>query len=103
MDLQDHFNELKEAALELAKNEFKDYYEDAKKDIETFLKESEIKLKDWGVALLFGEITKEEVKMLLLSEKDLFTLELLKQAGIQQIKLNKFKDNLFGLIIDKLE
>lgn len=102
-DFNELLQELKDAGLQLAKDEFKDYYEKSKQAIEEFFESSKDKLEQWSIALATGNINGNEFKMLLQSEKDLFTLELLKQAGLKQIRINKFKDQLIDLIVDKLE
>lgn len=79
-----------------------EYYEESKEAIEKALEASKGKISEWSKKLITGEINPEFFKLLLMSEKDLLALEVLKQAGIQQIKLNNFKDKLIGLLVDEL-
>ena len=81
-DFNELLQELKDAGLQLAKDEFNDYYEESKQAIEEFFESSKTKLKEWSIALTTTSLDGEEFKMLLQSEKDLFTLEILKTSWI---------------------
>lgn len=96
------FEDIKDSVLELVESDFSEYYEESKEAIEKALEDSKDKISDWSTKLITRQINTKFFELLLMSEKDLLTLEVLKQAGIQQLKLDEFKGKLIGLLVEKL-
>ena len=101
-DLNQELEEIKNRSLQAFKDEFGNAFEESKEEIETFLKNSEVKAKKWGAALLAGVISKDEFLNLIEGEKKLFEVKLIKIAGKKQIQANSLKDKLITILIDKL-
>ena len=64
-------NELKDKSLELIKNTLLDFKDQAKEDVNEFFNNTKDKLERWTMALAKGELSKDDFKWLLESQKDL--------------------------------
>ena len=99
------FDDFREAVLkdaeELAKTVLKRGVKEARTDAETFIKKSAAKLERWTRLLAAGELTKEEFASLVRSQKDLAELKALSKAGIQASRLQKFREKLTNVVVDK--
>lgn len=93
---------IKEESLQILKDELKEAYEGSREEVQEFIEASKEKAKAWGIAIIAGELTLDELKVLLLSEKEWLESKLIKIAGIQQVKSTSIKDKLLSIILDKL-
>ncbi|WP_130734862.1 hypothetical protein [Flavobacterium sp. J27] len=100
MDIEKLIKDLKESLLTLLGNKYKEFKPEIQKDITSFLKESEEKLKRWALLLADGSITKEELEWLLKSQKDLVALKAIQTVGISKIKLNNIKNSIIKTIFE---
>ena len=101
-DLNQELEEIKNQSLQAFKDEFGDAFEESKEEIDSFVKESEVKAKEWGAALITGDLSKEGFMFLIDAQKKLFEAKLIKIAGKKQIKADNLKDKLISILIDKL-
>ncbi|MCO4292643.1 hypothetical protein NF867_07205 [Solitalea sp. MAHUQ-68] len=99
-DFQEIFTELKTDILDLAKLTFKNYKDDASKDVKDFLAKSEEKLKRWTLLLTNNDINKDEFEVLVKGLKDGAEMKLLKQTGLAKVRIDEFKNSLINLITD---
>jgi len=86
----------------LAAETFKKHKDEAFKDGKAFLDKTEDDLGRFSKLVIKGEIKAEEFTKLVLAKKDLAEMVLLKQAGLAQVKIDKFKDSLLNLIISSI-
>lgn len=90
---------LKNSVLDLAKSEVKDFTDDAIKDGEAFLAASKERLMRWTQLLIDKKITQDDFEFLVKGLKDLAQMDLLLQAGLTAIKVDKLKNGIIDIII----
>lgn len=100
MDFEEILQQLKNNLLKLISEEYDDFRDAAQKDVETFLVESRDKLERWTTLLAKGELTLEDYTWLLKSQKDLFVMRTLYNAGISKMRIEVFKNKVINTIID---
>ena len=100
MDFEKLLKELKAALVDLFGEKWGDLKSEAKKDIEQFLADSEVKRKRWTELLANGDITLEDYEWLIKSQKDLMLMQALHSAGVNKISLGHFKNKVIKTIID---
>ncbi|NQX85092.1 MAG: hypothetical protein HRT67_04190 [Flavobacteriaceae bacterium] len=100
MDFEKLTKELKTALVQLFGEKWKDLKGESKKDINQFLKDSEVKLKRWTQLLVNGDIDLEDYEWLVKSQKDLMLMQALHSAGVHKISLGHFKNKVVKTIIN---
>lgn len=99
MDFKDLLKELKGNLLSLMGAKFDDLKDESKKDVQDFLKASKEKLERWTTLLAEGNLTLDDYKWLVESQKDLVVLEGLYAAGVSKIKLGHLKNSILDTVI----
>ncbi len=99
MDIDEILKELKKELTYLFKETFKDFIKESKEDLNSFLVQSENKLKRWTMLLSQGVITQDEFAWLISSQKDLMHFHALYATGVSKIKLGHFKNKVIDTII----
>jgi len=102
MDFEKVFKDLKNELMDLVKDKFGEEGQNIKNDISDFFDAAKEKLRRWTEMLASGVITKEEYLLLLKSQKDLVIMKTLHKAGVSNIKLGHFKNNVINLIVSKV-
>ncbi|AXG70252.1 hypothetical protein KORDIASMS9_02491 [Kordia sp. SMS9] len=100
MDFKDLLKELKGNLLSLMGSKFDDLKEESKKDVQDFLNASKAKLERWTTLLAEGNITLDDYKWLVESQKDLVVLEGLYAAGVSKIKLGHLKNSILDTVLE---
>jgi hypothetical protein len=100
INFKDIFKSLKEGVSNLAETTFKNFVEQAKEDGEKILNSLKPNLEVWTNELEQGLISVDDFRFLVAGQKELVEMIALKQAGIAMIEADKFKNNVFNLIID---
>jgi hypothetical protein len=85
---------------QLAKDTVKEDWQAALQDGKDIVDKNEAKLQKWLTMLNQGQIDKEEFEFLCGGLKNLAEMEALKQAGLKAAQIDKFRTQLFALIID---
>lgn len=101
-DFEEILKDLKDKSLEVIKSTLKDYRNQAEQDVNDFLESSKEKLERWTRLLGQGELETDDFKWLVESQKDLLVLNGLKQAGLAEVKLEKFKNTIVNLVVDTI-
>ena len=96
----DFIEAVEEGVKELAKKTLKGFKDEATSDVKAFLEASQDDLKRWTKLLADGELSQDDFEWLVLGRKDVAELYALKQAGLAQIRLDRFKNALVDLVID---
>lgn len=99
MDFDQLFKSLKEGILDLSGTALKEFKDEFKEDSITFLNTSKSRLEKWTRLLKEGSIDKEDFEFLVIAQKNLFEMNLLKQAGLTKIRMDKLKTKVFEKII----
>ncbi|MFK7750408.1 MAG: hypothetical protein AB8B65_18595 [Kordia sp.] len=100
MDFKDLLKELKGNLLGLMGSKFDDLKDESKKDVQDFLNASKAKLERWTTLLAEGNITLDDYKWLVESQKDLVVLKGLYAAGVSKIKLGHLKNSILDTVIN---
>ena len=97
----DRFVELVEdGTKDLAKNTLRGYKDEALADAKVFLESSKDDARRWSKLLYKGELSQEDYEWLILSKKDVVELQILKDAGLTAVRIDRFKHALMNLVID---
>jgi len=91
---------IEEGTVELAKNTLRGYKEQALIDAKLFLETSKDDARRWSKLLVEGKLTQDDYEWLILSKKDVVELQLLKEAGLSAVRIDRFKNALINLVID---
>jgi hypothetical protein len=91
---------LDEGAKGLAKDIFNGFEDQASEDARTFARKTETDLKRWAQQLALKQIDKEEFGDFIKAKQAVMEIQALTQAGITQIKLEKFRKGLIDLVVD---
>ena len=99
IDFPELLEMLKSEILALAKRTLTDRVKEAHDDAEYILNFTRDNLENWTAALQKGTISREDFEYHIKSQKDLLTLVNLKRKGISKIRLDKFREDVFFIII----
>ncbi|SDL82646.1 hypothetical protein [Kriegella aquimaris] len=102
MESEKLFKELKTEISELIKEKFGEESSTVKNEIAEFVDESREKLQRWTLLFASGQISKDELELLLASQKDLFVMQSLYQTGVSKISLGHFKNKVVGVVFTKI-
>jgi len=100
MDFEAILKEITTSLIDLFGEKWSGLKGEAKKDVEQFLKDSEVNLKRWTQLLATGNIDLEDYEWLVKSQKDLMFMQALHSAGVHKISLGHFKNKVIKTIID---
>ena len=100
MDIKDLLKELKKGIVGLIKDKFDVESKEVKDEISTLLKQSKEKLTRWSELMKDGQLTPDEFRWLVGSQRDLLKLESLRKLGVSQIKLGHFKSKVIEFIVE---
>ena len=100
MEFKDILKEIKGNLLDLMGTKFDDLKSEAKKDVQDFLSASKEKLERWTTLLAEGNLTIQDYKWLVESQKDLVVLKGLYAAGVSKIKLGHLKNSILDTVIN---
>ena len=93
--------EVKKGVKNLVLELVHDYQDKAIKESEDFLERTKSDLERWLKLLIAGELTREEFEWLVKGKKDLLALHTLKQEGLARVQIDRFRNGLLKLIVDK--
>ncbi|MEM7382292.1 MAG: hypothetical protein AAF361_13995 [Bacteroidota bacterium] len=102
MDFEQLYKELKTEIGSMIKDKFGKESKDISDEVSGFVDDSKDKLERWAKLFAKGHISKEELELLLKSQKDLFVIQSLHKAGVSKIALGHFKNKIVTLIFTKL-
>jgi hypothetical protein len=100
MDIEALVKLLKDELLKVLGESYADYKTETKKDVESFLTLSKVKLERWTNLLQTGDLTPADYEWLLKSQKDLLVLSALNQAGISKLRLGHLKNKIIKTILN---
>lgn len=94
-------NEVKKEAKILAVKLIHDYQEMAVKESLVFLNRTRSDLERWLKLMITGDLTREEFEWLVAGKKDLLDLYALEEAGLAKVRVDRFRNGLLKIIVDK--
>lgn len=93
------FKELASGVESIAKDSLKDYEQEAKTDGQKALENVKTNLQQWIKELETGAITKEDLGDLMQEDEALTKMIALKQAGLAEIRVDKFRNDVINMIV----
>jgi hypothetical protein len=96
------FQTLQTGVESIAKESFQNYYNQAKADGQSARDSMKTNLQNWTAEVGNGALTAEDLEFLLKEEDALDEMIALKQAGLGQVQLDKFKNALISLVVNTL-
>jgi hypothetical protein len=89
---------LKTETEKAVRAEWQDCKEAALRDGGAFVEKTKADLERWTGLLASGALSREDFEWLLQGKKDLAELEALRQAGLAQARLDRFRDAILGVV-----
>lgn len=102
IDWKDFSKSLLDGLKELAKKEFADFQKEALAAGQNYLDQSKSDVQEWALAVASGQMSKEDLEFLVKSKLDVAKLTALKEKGLTKVRVDKFKNELGGLIVRTL-
>lgn len=97
----DFLLQVKTGAKDLARELFMEYRDTAVKESENFFAAARADLERWTKLLITGDLTREDFEWLVKGKKDLLDLYALKQAGLARVRIDRFRNGVIKLVVDK--
>jgi hypothetical protein len=101
-DIDQLIQNLESGVANLAKSTLQDYEAQAKSDGENAINNLKTNLEQWTVEAENDELTAEDLTYLLKEEGSLDEMTALKQAGLADVRIEEFKNNLVGMITNSV-
>jgi TPP-dependent trihydroxycyclohexane-1,2-dione (THcHDO) dehydratase len=98
-DFQTLFDQLKKEVSNLAVSSVQQFKKEAEADGQNLLESLKQNLQTWTLELATGEISKEDFEFLVMGQKELIEMNILKQKGMALIDLDKLKISLINQLI----
>jgi nicotinamide riboside kinase len=98
-DFQTLFDQLKKEVSSLAVSSVKQFKKEAERDAQNLLQNLKQNLQTWTLQLASGEMTKEDFEFLIMGQKELIQMNILKQKGMALIDLDQLKTKLINQIV----
>lgn len=95
----DFLSTVKTDVAKLIEKNLSDYADAATSDCDDFLDSIKADLLRWTELLAQNQLTLQDFEFLVKGKKDLAELEALRQQGLAQIRMNKFKNGLISTVI----
>jgi len=99
-DFDKFWDAVKTGVVQLAQSSLQDYWQTAVQDGTNFLEKRQEELQRWTVMLAAGELSRADFEDLVMGQADLAEMELLKQAGLAQVQVDRFVNGLLNLVIE---
>jgi hypothetical protein len=96
------FQTLETGVVSIAKESFQNYYNQAKADGQSALDSMKTNLQNWTAEVENGALTAEDLEFLLKEEGSLDEMIALKQAGLAEVQVDKFKAAIISLVVNTL-
>jgi hypothetical protein len=101
-DYNQLFQDIKTGIAQLAKEQIPEAVQEGTEMGHNFIDETKTDLIQWTDQLTKGELKEPDFKDLVLGEKDIFKEENLTAKGLLLIKIDKFKNAVIDLTLDKI-
>jgi hypothetical protein len=99
----DVFDTIKKGVADLAGNTFHEVKDSVVASTNQLLEDNKSDIKQWTQQLTAGDLTQEDLEWLLKARIDAAELTLLYEAGLTAVQIDKFKNDLFNLVIDSVK
>ena len=96
----DFINAVESGSGDLAEQLLKGFRDEAIADSKAFIRYSEGNLRRWSKLLAMKELSPDDFEWLVMGQKDLAELCMLKETGLGQVRIDLFRHALIALVID---
>ncbi|HTE10247.1 MAG TPA: hypothetical protein VK645_04740 [Chitinophagaceae bacterium] len=96
------YEDLKTGVSDVAEQSLQDYITGAKAAGQTALDGMKQNLQHWAQEVENGALTKDDLEFLLQEEASLEELEVLKQSGVTEIRIDEFRNAIINTILGTL-
>src|SRR5687768_8914981 len=96
------FDELKKSVVSIANDTLREYESAAKSDGQKIVDNLRQNIQQWAKEVEAGSLTSEDLGYLLQEEKDLTEMVALKQAGLSEVRIDEFRNNIINLVLSTL-
>ncbi|MGN6265953.1 MAG: hypothetical protein ACTHM5_09780 [Ginsengibacter sp.] len=101
-DFETLFKSIQTEVISLAKKSLEDSLKEAKADGMDVLDGLKANIKKWSLQVVNKEMTIDDLKFLMETQKEEMEMAALKEAGLKEIELDKFKNGIVGIVINKI-
>jgi hypothetical protein len=101
-NFEDFFKDIKTQVISLAQQSLKDSFQEAKTDGVAALKMMKEHVKKWSLQVVNKEISVEDFNFQMGTLKETMEMVALKEAGLKQIELDKFKNGILGIVVNRV-
>jgi hypothetical protein len=101
-DFETFFKSIKNEVVSLARKSLEDSLKEAKADGMDVLNSMKANIKKWSLQVVNKEMTIDDLKFLMETQKEEMEMAALKEAGLKEIELDKFKNGIVGIVINKI-
>ena len=99
VDFDAFFKEIKDGAIEIAREEAKGFVREAKSDGKDYLDSLKLDLELWTKLLAEGKLSIEDFEFLVRGKKDLAKMKALTEAGFAAVRIDRIRNALVELVI----
>ncbi|UOE46237.1 hypothetical protein MTO98_17700 [Mucilaginibacter sp. SMC90] len=93
------YQQLQTNVISIAKASFQSYFDQAKSDGELALENMKENLQTWTAEVQNGSLTTDDLAFLLKGEEGLNEMLALKQAGLAEVQIDRFKQAIINLVV----
>ena len=99
-DFNEFLKVLKDNTDDLIRKSWKEYQKAAMKDGGSFIRKTKDDLERWTMLLAEGKLMQDDFAWLVQGKRDLAELEAMKQEGLSQVQLNRFRNALMKVVVN---
>ena len=99
MNIDAILDDLGDSIVELARNTVGDYVDQARSDFGDFVDNTRAKLQLWAEAAAHGQLSRDELALLLRMRAANTELHALTALGLAQIRLERFRKGVISLLV----
>lgn len=99
MNIDAILKEVKGSIAELAKNTVGDFVDQATSDFGDFARETKVKLESWAQAAANGQLSRDELALLIEMRTANLELHALTALGLAQVRLERFRKGVISLLV----
>lgn len=102
IDFDQLFEGMSDGVKTIAEDSLKDYESEAKADGQQAINNLKDDLQQWVKELETGSLSREDLRYLLEEEEDLTKMVALKQAGLAEVRVDEFRNDIINMILGKI-
>ncbi len=101
-DFETLFKSIQTEVISLAKKSLEDSLKEAKADGMDVLDGLKVNIRKWSLQVANKDMTIDDLKFLMETQKEEMEMVALKEAGLKEIELDRFKNGIVGIVVNKI-